>query len=632
MLHKPFTLIIHIAFAVIIAGALVTHFFGIQGEVTLSTDGKETNQFEKSSGPGEGKFPFSISLKDADIDFYPGTATPMNFRSTLMVNGKKIEVSMNKIGEYDNWRFYQSGISPESSTLAVSHDPWGIGITYTGYTLLGVGLIGFFFMKRTAWRSLLRKSTAVATLLLMTCFHANASDTELPCMQRPLAANLGKVYVYWNDRICPLQTMAIDVTSKLYGSGSYKGMTPEQVLSGWLFYYDIWVRDYNYTHNYKTPTDTQHLTTKEKREAESRALIQWLGTGEAFKIFPYVAADGHTEWLSLTGRRPSKMTLEQWMFMQTTMTDMKKLLLKGKNIEANELITRLLDGQIKYAGETNLPSTAKMQAERVYNSGARPLWAAIVSLILCFFYFRTGMKGSNGFNWVLTVCSWLLLAYLLILMGMLWWISGHLPLSNGPETMLFMALVGLLGAVICRSFMLRGALTAVSAMSLFVAAMAGKTPQIGALMPVLASPLLSVHVMLVMTSYALFMLMAILSGIALCSRQNKQKEELCRINRIVLLPAVFLLTAGIFIGAVWANMSWGRYWGWDPKETCALITLIVYAVPLHWMVKSSKFIRVDLTCFRRPKTLHLYLLIAIVSVLFTYFGANYLLPGLHSYA
>ncbi|MCM1319109.1 MAG: cytochrome c biogenesis protein CcsA [Muribaculaceae bacterium] len=636
MLRKPFTLLIHIALAVIIIGALVTHFCGIQGEVTLPVSGQTTNKFIKSSGPGDAHFPFTIRLEDTDIDFYPGTTTPMDFHSTLEVAGQTISVSMNKVGEYQGWRFYQSGIAPDSSTLAVSYDPWGTGITYLGYLLLGLGMIGFFFQKKTAWRALLHKRVTLGVMLLLACSTASAADTDLPCMQRPLAANLGKAYVYWNDRICPIQTMAHDVTSKLYGSGSYKGMTPEQVLSGWLFYYDIWERDYNATHTeYAVPEDPQHLTKKEKTEAERRALIRWLGTGEAFKIYPYIAADGHTEWLSLTGRRPSQMSLEQWTFMQTTMSHMKELLMHGKNIEANELITSLIEGQRKYAGVANLPSEAKMQAERIYNNACRPLWAGIVALILAGVYLFLGLKEKSvrkSSRISLTGISLLLFIYVAAIMGLLWWIGNHLPLSNGPETMMFMSLAALLGAVICRGYTLKGALTAVGAMAMFVAAMAGKTPQIGALMPVLASPLLSVHVMLVMTSYVLFMLMAILSCVGLCSKEVDKQEQLSRTNRIILLPAVFLLAAGIFVGAVWANQSWGRYWGWDPKETCALITLIIYSVPLHWAVPKSKLFPVNLSCLRKPRILHIYLLVAILSVLFTYFGANYLLPGLHSYA
>ncbi|MCM1005807.1 MAG: cytochrome c biogenesis protein CcsA [Prevotella sp.] len=625
MKRKPFTFLIHIALAIIVVGAIVTHFLGIQGEVTLKIEGEPTTEFKKSSGPGDAKLPFSIAVKEADIDFYPGTTTPMDFHSLLLIDGCEVPVSMNKVGEYSNWRFYQSGMTPDSSTLAVSHDPWGTGITYTGYVLLGIALIGYFFQKKTPWRSLLRKP--LAALLFMACAATtSAAETELPCMQRPLAANLGKVYVYWNDRICPMQTMAQDVTAKLYKSASYKGMTAEQVLSGWLFYYDAWQQDYNLSHDDITEqTDTPNK--KQKEEAERRALIRWLGTGEAFKIYPYIATDGHTEWLSLTGRRPSQMCLEQWKFMQTTMPRMQMLLLSGKNIAANSLIDTLIQKQKYYAGEQNLPTELKMNAERYYNKTASPLVAALIALILSIIYLYISLRNLSNRKLMILANAvlWLLLVYLTAMLGMHWWIGSHIPVSNGPETMLFMALCALLGAVICHNGMLRGALTAVAAMSLFVATMAGRTPQIGSLMPVLASPLLSIHVMLVMTSYVLFMLMAILSAIALIGKNELRAKELCRINRIILLPAVFLLTAGIFVGAVWANQSWGRYWGWDPKETCALITMLVYSLPLHWASPR-------LSCFRCPRILHFYLLLAIITVLFTYFGANYLLPGLHSYA
>ena len=165
----------------------------------------------------------------------------------------------------------------------------------------------------------------------------------------------------------------------------------------------------------------------------------------------------------------------------------------------------------------------------------------------------------------------------------------------------------------------------VGAMSVFGAAMGGRSQQIGAIMPVLTRPVLSVHVMVVMISYAIFFLIAILSAVALLSRSQVRIHQFAVLNRIMLLPAVFLLGAGIFIGAVWANQTWGRYWGWDPKETCALVMWLIYALPVHWSDR-------HLSALRNDRTLHIYLLCAILSVILTYFGANYLFSGLHSYA
>lgn len=122
--------------------------------------------------------------------------------------------------------------------------------------------------------------------------------------------------------------------------------------------------------------------------------------------------------------------------------------------------------------------------------------------------------------------------------------------------------------------------------------------------------------MLVMSAYALLAIIALNSAIGLAGRGSADT------SRLLLYPALFLLGAGIFVGAIWADRSWGRYWGWDPKETWALVTFIIYSFPLH----DRTF-----TAFRNDRCINLYLLLAFLSVLMTYFGVNYLLSGLHSY-
>lgn len=635
MKHQPFTILLHIALIIILAGAIVTHFFGIQGTLTLNTSDTSVSRFEQTSVPGSGEFPFTVTLKSVDVIYYPGTTTPMDFRSEIEINGRQISVAMNQVGEYEGWRFYQSGIRPDSSIFSISYDPWGIGLTYTGYALLGIGMIGFFIQKRTVWHSLIRKYRKVPAILflMLTVTQAGATsaqrgvETRLPVMQRPLAANLGKVPVYWNDRICPMQTMAYDISSALYGRETYNGLTPEQILSGWLFYYDQWQQDYLQTHPELRTAPTYPATKAEKKLAQQLALIEWIGTGEIFRIYPYQTVDGHIEWLSLTGKRPSGMELEQWVFMQTSMPAIKELLLRGKNIEANERLNILRQVQARYATGIELPSETKINAERIYNKAVRPAFAGILAMViglpvLILSVFRPHVRLLRISSMTASI---ILLLYVSVCMGLLWWLSGHIPLSNGPETMMFMAFASLAGACLSRNITLRGGLLVVAAMSLFVTAMGGRTPRIGAMMPVLSSPLLSVHVMVVMISYAIFLLIAILSGLALMTRDKVRMHQLTLLNRIMLTPAICLLGAGIFIGAVWANQTWGRYWGWDPKETSALVMWLVYAIPVHCGNR-------HLAVLRKERVLNVYLLLAILSVIFTYFGANYLLSGLHSYA
>ncbi len=179
MRRNPFTLFIHLALVIIVAGALCTCFGGIQGEVTIA-DSASVTSFTKTSGPGDGTFPFNVTLVRVDVTFYPGTTTPMDFNSTLRIDGREYEVSMNNPVVVDGWRFYQSGMSADSSTFSVSHDPWGIGLTYIGYILGTVGLMGFFFQKKTAWRLLLKKRTVAA--LLLSAFTSSADAAELPAM------------------------------------------------------------------------------------------------------------------------------------------------------------------------------------------------------------------------------------------------------------------------------------------------------------------------------------------------------------------------------------------------------------------------------------------------------------------
>ena len=147
-------------------------------------------------------------------------------------------------------------------------------------------------------------------------------------------------------------------------------------------------------------------------------------------------------------------------------------------------------------------------------------------------------------------------------------------------------------------------------------------------MPVLASPLLSIHVAVIMIAYAL-LAFVMLNGVAalLLGAMRKdcgdEMKQLQTVSRLMLYPAVFLLAAGIFVGAVWANVSWGRYWGWDPKEVWALVTMLVYALALH---------PASLPWFRRPVFFHAFCVAAFLCVLVTYFGVNFLLGGMHSYA
>ena len=194
--------------------------------------------------------------------------------------------------------------------------------------------------------------------------------------------------------------------------------------------------------------------------------------------------------------------------------------------------------------------------------------------------------------------------------------------------MLFMAWVSMAGTVVVshRQPVMKALGPVVASFCMLVAMMAGGTPQVTPLMPVLQSPLLAIHVTLVMMAYALLAFLTLLSLCCLLMRRREDEvSRLTALSRLLLYPAVSLLAIGIFVGAVWANVSWGAYWSWDPKETWALITLLIYALPLHREVLGA-------SALAHPRGYNLYILAAFLAVLMTYFGVNYFLSGMHSYA
>ena len=143
------------------------------------------------------------------------------------------------------------------------------------------------------------------------------------------------------------------------------------------------------------------------------------------------------------------------------------------------------------------------------------------------------------------------------------------------------------------------------------------------LMPVLRSPFFSIHISTIVTAYALLIGIAVVGIIALVKPKDQPRlERLKSLSTAMLYPAVALLAAGIFIGAIWANVSWGNYWSWDPKEVWALITLLIYAAPLHEKLWKT---------FQKPLFFHIYGILAILSVVITYFGVNLILGGVHAY-
>ena len=278
-----------------------------------------------------------------------------------------------------------------------------------------------------------------------------------------------------------------------------------------------------------------------------------------------------------------------------------------------------------------LTSKAKVQANDLYMAIARPKVQFMLCLTLGIVLFVLGAvlisKKRKFPAWVLhgsAIIALLMWLYLTLVIGLRWYISGTGPYVGRYNVMMLMAWFSTLAILLLyRRFPLIEPLGFLLAgFTMLLASRESVSPQIMPLMPVLRSPLLSIHVVSMMMSYTLFGLVTFngIMGLAIPSREAK--ESLRDVSLVVLYPAVFLLTFGTFLGAVWANISWGSYWAWDPKETWALITMLVYAFTLHGGA---------LKPFRNPNFFHGYTIFAFLCVLVTYFGVNLLLGGMHSY-
>ena len=371
--------------------------------------------------------------------------------------------------------------------------------------------------------------------------------------------------------------------------------------------------------------------------------------GQFIRMFPYQSpsplggGEGGFEGFTVNWYSPGAQTLpkeipvKEHFFIKQAMDFLTESIVTGQRDRAFEIIAKIKLFQREMIGEL-LPSEHKMQVEIFYNTLRSQKWPVFLSLTLSLLLCVALLASFGGkrLKVVALLYAALLLVYLTLQLALRWWLSGHIPVSNGPETMLFMAWVLLLLTfLLCRKFPIIVAFgPLVGSFCLLVAMLGGSSSQLTPLMPVLQSPLLSIHVMTVMCAYALFALQLLLGLHALViMRKGKKNSQLSSVeapldkitalSQLMLYPAVFLLAIGIFLGAVWANVSWGNYWSWDPKESWALITLMVYAVPLH---------RASISAFNRPRFYHIYMVSAFLAVLITYFGVNYLLGGMHSYA
>jgi len=322
-------------------------------------------------------------------------------------------------------------------------------------------------------------------------------------------------------------------------------------------------------------------------------------------------------------------------------TSIDESLKSGDWTTANTALSKIVEYQ-KFYGIEVYPSSTRISAEVFYNEAKiferlYPLYL-LVGLVLLILSFVKILKPSFKIQKYTKITFWLLIVFFIahtIGLANRWYISGHAPWSDGYESMIYIAWATVLAGFIFskRSSMTMASTGVLAGLILFVAHLNWMNPQVTNIVPVLNSYWLSIHVSLITASYGFLALGALLGFIVILlfilkTKKNEKHislsiKELNAINEMALMVGLVLLTLGNFLGGVWANESWGRYWGWDPKETWALVTILVYAVVVH-----IRFIKEIYSEFNFA----VISLLSFTSVLMTYFGVNYYLAGLHSYA
>ncbi len=694
-MRRPAAVAVHLSFAVILLGALVTHASAVQGVVHLRMN-ETTDKYLTLSGDEvrEHPLPFTLRLTDFNTTFYHGTDTPQDYETRFTITDATgthpARVSMNNIYSHRGYRFYQNDYDRDmrGSILSVNADPWGIAITYTGYAMLFIALIWMLADPKGTFRTLLRSPLLRRGALSAALLAAMAAGTQAaPTLPRETADRFGRLHILSAGRICPVQTFAIDFTRKVYGAATYNGLTAEQVLAGWLFWGDEWadepfikvksgaMRDalqlpghvsLNTFFNrdmggyilgpyveeyYRGNRDAFH---KQVADTDDRLmLLMQLRRGAVLKLFP-VTDGGRTAWYAPTDKLPSAVSGGRAAYITGVLGLLYGEAQAGNTAKVDEIIGKMADYQ-RQNGGASLPTETQSRAERLYNAVPFATALFIVCLTMGFLLLLAWMArlsgeslliGRNGRIWpiVQRVSLGVMLAAfaaLTLCEALRWVISGNIPMSNGYETMLLVAwLVMLLSIIASRRFRIALAFGFLMAgFFLLVSHINRMDPAITNIMPVLNSPLLSVHVSVIMLAFALLSLTFICGVTALLAdgiariRAKKWRtactageplEALRLLSRLLLYPALATLCVGIFVGAVWANVSWGRYWSWDAKETWALITLMVYATAAH---------TATLPALRNPRRYHLFMVLAFITILMTYFGVNYYLgSGMHTYA
>jgi cytochrome c-type biogenesis protein CcsB len=652
------------------------------------------NRVEITYGAEKTVLPFSLKLKDFILERYPGSSSPSGYKSDVVLIDKAGNVEkpfmifMNNILKYKGYRFYQSSYDQDEkgTILSVNHDPAGMIVTYTGYILLFLFIILALLSKNTVfrtitpshWQSNIRKYASAVIVMLLFSGVVSAQGTKL-VVDKAAAEEFGKILVQdQKGRTKPLFTLSNDILRKVTRENEFEGLNSMQVFTGLLLDFENWQnvpmitvgnsdirKKLGISGKYAAFTDLVDITgngtykiSEEVNDAYNKApgdrtkmdkeimkidervnIVYMIFKGDFLKIFPM--KDGSHNWGSAQEALLKVSSKDDSTYLAGIIPVLTDALQTNNISVVKQVENSLSQYQSRFAGY-ELPSPSRTNAELLYYKMSIferlfPFYAT-VGLIMLIGLIAMVIMGKKEISMFLKILTGILFAGFLFHtfgLGLRWYIAGRAPMSNGYESMIFISWVTILAGFIFsrRSAFALSATAVLASMTLMVAHLSFMDPEITNLVPVLKSYWLTLHVSVITGSYGFLGLGAVLSLITmiLLSLSNKKNlpriantiDELTVINFKTITLGLYFLTIGTFLGAIWANESWGRYWGWDPKETWSLITIIIYSIVVHSRTIPG---------MKDIYTFNLISLFAFSSVLMTYFGVNYYLSGMHSYA
>ncbi len=506
---------------------------------------------------------------------------------------------------------------------------------------------------------------------------------QVNAVSKEHAEKFGHLLIQDNGRMKPINTFASELLRKVSRSDHYEGLNADQVFISMIEFPRLWVevplialkrgndsirhvagvpegqKDvalldlFDQRGNYKlepyleaaTRTTTPNQYQKDFIKAhENFSLLNAALSGSILKIFPIPGDEGN-KWVSYPELGEANLTGMDSLYARNILPmyfdSLKKARETGDYSQADEFLESITNFQKKYGADI-MPSENRLKAEAVYNKAdifnRLYKYFGVFGILMFIFIIaqlfkdrkilRILIKGSK-------VLMWIFFALMTLGLALRWYVSGHAPWSDAYESVIYVAWATVFfGLSFGRKSDLTTASTAfVGAIILWVAHENWLDPSIANLQPVLDSYWLMIHVAVIVMSYGPFTLGMILAMISLLliifttkknySIMEINISELTVITEMALTAGLVLLSIGNFLGGQWANESWGRYWGWDPKETWALISIMVYAFVIHARLVPG---------LRGRWTFNVFAMFAYASIMMTYFGVNFYLSGLHSYA